>query len=197
MTGKALWYLSRGTGLTALVLLTFVLALGVLTRRSRPLPGLPRFVTAGLHRNTSLLALVLLVVHVATAVLDPYALTGVVGVVVPFTGGYRPLWVGLGTLAFDLMLALTATSLLRGRLSDRAWRAVHWTAYACWPLALAHGLGSGTDAGRPWSLTVTGLCALIAIGVVLWRVTSAAFASGTPATAATPANRAPATVGTP
>lgn len=191
MTDQALWYLSRGTGLTSLVLLTLVLALGVLTRRSRPLPGLPRFVTAGLHRNTSLLALALLAVHITTAVLDPYALTGVVGVVVPFSGGYRPLWVGLGTLAFDLVLALSATSLLRGRLSDRAWRAVHAAAYGCWPLALAHGLGSGTDAGRPWSLAVTVLCVLTAVSVVLWRLTSPAFATGTPATPATPATPVP------
>ena len=189
MTDKALWYLSRGTGLTALVLLTLVLVLGVLTRRSQPLPGLPRFVTAGLHRNTSLLALALLVVHIGSAVLDPYALIGVVGVVVPFTGGYRPLWVGLGTLAFDLLLALTATSLLRGRLSDRAWRTVHWAAYACWPLALVHGLGSGTDAGRSWSLAVTGLCVLTTVGAVLWRISSDTFALGTPGTPATPAAR--------
>lgn len=157
------------------MLLTLVLALGVLTRNSRPLPGLPRFVTAGLHRNTSLLAVTLLGVHIGTAVLDPYALTGLVGVLVPFTGGYRPLWVGLGTLAFDLLLALTATSLLRHRLPDRIWRTVHWAAYACWPLAVAHGIGSGTDAGRSWSIALTAACVLTAAASVLWRLTGASF----------------------
>lgn len=172
MTNKALWYLSRGTGLTALVVLTLVVVLGVLTRYSRPLPQLPRFVTAGLHRNTSLLAVALLTVHVVSAVLDPYSLTGFVGIVVPFTGGYRPLWVGLGTLAVDLLIALTVTSLLRSRLPDRVWRAVHWTAYVCWPVAVVHGLGSGTDAGRSWSLALTAACVVAGGAAVLWRATS-------------------------
>ncbi len=176
MTGdQALWFLSRGTGLTAMVLLTLVLALGVLTRSGRPLPGLPRFVTAGLHRNAALLAVALLAVHVVTAVLDPYALTGVVGIVVPFTGAYRPLFVGLGTLALDLLIALTVTSMLRERLPDRVWRAVHWSAYACWPLALAHGLGSGTDAFRTWSLAVTAGCVAVATFAVVWRLRAADF----------------------
>ncbi len=177
MTDKALWYLSRGTGLTSLVLLTLVLVLGVLTRNSQPLPGLPRFVTAGLHRNTSLLAVVLLTLHVVTAVLDPYALTGWVGVVVPFTGGYRPMWVGLGTLALDLMLALTVTSLLRGRLPDRVWRTVHSAAYACWPIAVVHGIGSGTDAGRTWSVALTAVCVFAGAATVGWRTSSPAFRS--------------------
>ena len=51
-------------------------------------------------------------------------------------------------MASDLLLALTVTSLLRSRISYRAWRVLHWTAYACWPVALAHGLGTGTDTSR-------------------------------------------------
>ena len=175
MTGKALWYLSRGTGLTSLVLLTLVLLLGVLTRNARPLPGLPRFVTAGLHRNVSLLAVAFLAVHIGTAVADPYAMTGLVDVVVPFHAGYRPLWVGLGTLALDLLLALVATSLLRHRLPTRLWRTVHWAAYACWPLALLHGIRSGTDSGTGWDLALVTACAAAVGGAVWWRSTSSSF----------------------
>lgn len=174
---KELWYLSRGTGVVSLALLTLVLVLGVLTRSARPLPGLPRFVTAGLHRNASLLAVGFLAVHVSTAVVDPYAMTGLVDVVVPFHGGYRPLWVGLGTLALDLLLALTATSLLRGRLSHRAWRTVHWAAYACWPLAVLHGLGAGTDVFTSWSRAITLSCVLAVAAAVGWRTSSPVFAN--------------------
>lgn len=178
MTGaKAVWYLSRGTGVTALALLTLALVLGVLTRGARPLPGLPRFVTAGLHRNASLLALALLVVHIVTTVIDRFALTGLVDVVVPFRGGYRPVWVGLGTLALDLFAAVTLTSLLRSRLPDRVWRTVHLTAYACWPLAVLHGTMSGTDAGRVWSVAVTVVCVAAGLGSVLWRLTRSEFRS--------------------
>ena len=68
-----------------------------------------------------------------------------VDVVVPFVGAYRPFWLGLGALALDLLAALIVTSLLRARIGLRAWRAVHWVAYACWPVALVHGLGTGSD----------------------------------------------------
>jgi sulfoxide reductase heme-binding subunit YedZ len=172
---KELWYLSRGTGIVSLALLSLVLVLGVLTRSARPLPGLPRFVTAGLHRNASLLAVAFLGVHIGTAVVDPYALTGVLDVVVPFHGGYRPLWVGLGTLAFDVLLALTATSLLRRHLNVRVWRTVHWAAYACWPLAVLHGLGAGTDAWASWSRAITVSCVLAVAAAVGWRSSSPAF----------------------
>ena len=57
-------------------------------------------------------------------------------------------WLGLGALAFDLLVALVVTSLLRRRLGLRAWRAVHWLAYACWPVALVHGWGTGTRRAR-------------------------------------------------
>lgn len=174
---RAVWYLNRGSGLTCLVLLTLVMALGVLTRRSCPLPGVPRFVAAGLHRSASLLAVALLGVHVVTAVLDPFALTSLVDVVVPFRAGYRPLWLGVGTLSLDLVAALVVTSLLRHRMSDRVWRTVHLAAYACWPLALVHGLGAGTDARRPWSLLVSAGCAVAVALAVLWRVTGPAFRS--------------------
>ncbi|MGN6244368.1 MAG: ferric reductase-like transmembrane domain-containing protein [Motilibacteraceae bacterium] len=171
----AVWYLSRGTGVTSLVLLTLVLVLGILTRSAKPLPGLPRFVTAGLHRNVSLLAVAFLALHIGTAVVDPYAMTGLVDVVVPFRAGYRPLWVGLGTLALDLLVALVVTSLLRHRLPHRLWRSVHWAAYGCWPLAVLHAIRSGTDAGAQWNVVLVTACAA-AVGLAVgWRGTSSSF----------------------
>jgi sulfoxide reductase heme-binding subunit YedZ len=177
MTDSTLWYLSRGTGFTSMVLLTLVMALGVLSRSAKPLPGLPRFVTAGLHRNASLLAVGFVAVHVGAAVADPYALTGVLDIVVPFLGGYRPLWIGLGTVALDLLIAVAATSLLRHRLPDHAWRAVHWTAYACWPVALLHGVASGPDAATDWSLALTVVCVALVGATVAWRTSSPVFRS--------------------
>jgi sulfoxide reductase heme-binding subunit YedZ len=139
----ALWYFARGSGLVSLVLLTIVVALGIGARSGRPAFGLPRFAVSLPHRNAALLAVTLLAGHVLSLLLDPYAQLRVVDLVVPFVGGYRPFWLGLGTLAFDLVLALVATSLLWDRLGARAWRAVHWLAYLCWPIALLHGLQTG------------------------------------------------------
>ena len=146
-----LWYLSRGTGAVTLVLLTATVVLGIAgTLRWRPAAGLPRFLVDGLHRNLSLLVVVLLAAHVLTAVLDPFAHLRAIDAVVPLASAYRPLWLGFGALALDLLIALVVTSLVRARLGLRAWRAVHWVAYACWPVALLHGLGTGTDASAPW-----------------------------------------------
>jgi len=166
---NALWYLGRGTGLVGLVLLTLVVALGIATRSGRRLPGLPRFAVGALHRNASLLAVTLLAVHVTTLLFDPFAQLKLVDLVVPFQGAYRPFWLGLGTLGLDLIAALVLTSLVRQRLGVRAWRAVHWLAYAAWPVALLHSLGTGTDVGMTWMQLTAAGCTLVVVAAIGWR----------------------------
>ena len=178
MSSQALWFATRGFGVVALLLLTAVVVLGAAgaTRwRSR---RWPRFVVAGLHRNLTLLALVFIVLHVVTTVVDGYAPISLLNAVLPFTSPYRPIWLGLGAVAFDLLLALTATSLLRARIGYRRWRALHWLAYASWPVALVHGLGTGTDARLAWLQVVTLACVACVVGAVLWRVSGSRATSG-------------------
>jgi sulfoxide reductase heme-binding subunit YedZ len=172
MSTTTLWYLGRGCGVVALTLLTLSVVVGIGTRSGRPAPWLPRFAVAALHRDTSLLATVFLVLHVVLLLFDPYAQLTVVDTVFPFLAGYAPFWVGLGTLALDLLLALVITSLLRHRLGRRTWRAIHWTAYAAWPVALVHALGSGTDAGTAWFLVLAGVCAVAVAGALCWRLST-------------------------
>jgi|tagenome__1003787_1003787.scaffolds.fasta_scaffold20794958_2 sulfoxide reductase heme-binding subunit YedZ len=166
---SALWYLTRGTGLVTLVLLTASLVLGVLQVQRW---GSPRFVVVSLHRAISLLVVVFVAVHVVTAVLDGYAPIRLVDAVLPFAGSYRPIWLGLGAVAFDLIVALTVTSLLRRHLGLAAWRTVHWLAYACWPIALVHGWGTGSDTRTPWMLATTLTCATAVIAAIAWRLAS-------------------------
>ncbi|MEA2356853.1 MAG: methionine sulfoxide reductase heme-binding subunit [Solirubrobacteraceae bacterium] len=174
----ALWYLTRATGAVALVLLTLSLTLGVANVQRFASPRLPRFVVDGWHRTTSLLVCVLLAVHVATAVLDGYAPIRLVDAFVPFVGTYRPLWLGLGALALDLLIALIVTSLLRARLGVRAWRAVHWLAYACWPVALLHGLGTGSDVRPGWLTWLSLGCAAVVAGAIGVRLCDRAATFG-------------------
>ena len=148
LTSGPVWYLMRASGVVSLLLLTAVSALGVATT-SRLRPGrLPRFVTLGLHRNVSLLAVVFLSLHVLTAIIDPDATVRAVAVILPLPSGRYGLWLGLGALALDLIIALVVTSLLRQRLAPRVWRALHYLAYLAWPVALVHGAGIGTDSRR-------------------------------------------------
>lgn len=165
-----LWYATRATGAVALVLLTGTVLLGIAGTARFATPRWPRMITSGLHRNLSLLVVCFLGVHILTAELDTFAPVGWASVLVPFVSAYRPLWLGLGTLAFDLVLALVITSLLRARLGLRAWRSVHWTAYAAWPVALWHGLGTGTDARLPLMLGIDAVCAAAVLAAAGWRL---------------------------
>jgi sulfoxide reductase heme-binding subunit YedZ len=167
---KALWYMTRGFGLIDLVLLTATLVMGVTQVVRYARPGLPRFVISALHKNISLLAVVFLIIHVVTAVLDTFVSISVASVFIPFVGTYRPLWLGLGALSLDLLVALVITSLLRERLGHGAWRLIHWAAYLCWPVAVLHGLGTGTDTKLGWVLALNAVCVASVIGAVWWRL---------------------------
>lgn len=170
MSSAALWYLTRGTGVVALLLLTASMVLGVLTVR-RVSPGrLPAFVTGALHRDISLLVLALIVLHVLTSVLDGYAPIRLVDAVVPFGSAYRPLWLGFGAVALDLLLAVAVTSVVRRHLDHGAWSAVHSLAYASWAVALGHGLGSGSDVRSAWMLALSAACVAAVFAALLWRL---------------------------
>ena len=166
----ALWYTARGTGVVSLLLLTVVVVLGIGSRAGRPVFGLPRFAVSLVHRNASLMASVLIVIHVTTLLTDPYAHLKLLDLLVPFDAAYRPAWVGLGTTALDLVVAIVVTSLLRRRLGARTWRAVHWFAYVMWPVAWLHGIGSGTDRGSAWYVTLAVVAAITVAGAIIWRL---------------------------
>ena len=173
MSSTALWYTTRASGLTALILLTLTMVMGIATTVRVSTRNWPRFAQQELHRRISLLAVVFLGIHVLTSVMDTYVHLGLAAVVVPFTSGYDRSWVGVGTVALDFMIAVWLTSLLRARMRPGAWRAVHWLAYLSWPVALAHAFGMGTDAGEGWVLVLGLLCAASVGGAVAWRIRAA------------------------
>jgi methionine sulfoxide reductase heme-binding subunit len=164
------WYLTRATGAVALVLLTLSVVLGVAAIGRLRGPGVPRFMIDGVHRTASLLSVVFLVVHILTAVLDSFAPISLADAVVPFAGSYRPLWLGLGAAAFDLLLAVALTSVIRRRLGYQSWRAVHWLAYAAWPVAVLHGFGTGSDVHQSWMLAIDLGCIAAVLASVVARV---------------------------
>jgi methionine sulfoxide reductase heme-binding subunit len=158
MTGhgpSAMWYATRGAGVTTMILLTASVVLGIVEERGWRPAGAPRYAMAALHRTISMLALALLLVHIVTTIADPFPKIGIGAAFIPFATNYRPLWMGMGALASDLLLAVIITSLVRRRLGYRAWRGVHWAAYACWPIAILHGLGTGSDTKATWMLALT------------------------------------------
>jgi methionine sulfoxide reductase heme-binding subunit len=183
MSSATLWYLSRATGLVSFVLLSLVVVLGVTIARRGKVPGLPRFAGVGLHRNASLCAVVLLVIHILTAVLDPYVSIGWLALIVPFTSDYEPLWLGLGALAVDLTVAIVITSLLRFKIGMKAWRAVHWLAYAAWPVAAIHGIGAASDLQSGLLLDVVLATMTIVVSAIAWRFGPRSIGPKSPAAA--------------
>lgn len=166
----ALWYLGRGTGVIALMMFTLALVLGIITRSGRSPFGIGRFGATDLHRTASLTGTGLLAVHVGSLLFDPYAQLRLVDIVLPFSGVYRPVYLGLGTLALDAIVVVVVSSLLRRRLGPRAFRGLHWTAYALWPLAMAHVLGIGTDMTSLWLRALAAVCAVVVVWAVGWRL---------------------------
>lgn len=173
MNSSVLWYTSQATGIVTLVLYTMVMVLGIGVAGQGRLPGLPRFGVVALHRSISLLSIVFLAVHIVTAIFDGYVNISALAAFVPFTSSYEPLWIGLGAVAVDLMIALVATSLLRDRISPKVWRAVHWLAYAFWPISILHTIGLGSGSGgliSGWELWLTIGCVLAVFAALGWRI---------------------------
>jgi DMSO/TMAO reductase YedYZ heme-binding membrane subunit len=164
--GTAFWYLTRGSGVVALVLLTAGLVLGIVGTLRWRTQRWPRFAVVSVHRNLTLFAIVFVALHVVTTIVDGYAPIRWIDAVIPFISRYRPLWLGFGALAFDLLLTIVITSLARGRIGFRTWRAVHWLSYGAWPVALVHGLGSGSDARFGW-FRIVALVAAAAVAIAL------------------------------
>ena len=154
LNGPALWYTTRATGLVTLLLLTASVLLGLLITGRFTSDKWPRFLT----------------------VIDTFVHIPLVSAFIPFTSSYQPFWLSLGAVALDLLIALVATSLIRNRLGLRAWRWLHWAAYVCWPVALAHGLGMGTDRNTMWVFALTIVCAAAVAGAATWRFVTAARA---------------------
>jgi len=169
--GQSLWFASRGTGLVAVLLLTTTTVLGAIHTGRAAGARWPRFTVHAVHRNLAFLTLVFLAVHVATAIVDPYAGIGWLDAVVPFASDYHPFWLGLGAVALDLLLAVLVTSLLRLHIGLRLWRLVHVTSYALWPVAMLHGIGiGGADTRLGWVLLVYAACGIAVILAIARRL---------------------------
>jgi predicted ferric reductase len=162
-----LWYLGRASGFVTLLLLTASVSLGIVVSRRGRSPKWPLFVTDQLHRYLSLVFLVFLTMHVVTIWLDPFTSFSPADVLIPLASNYRPLSMGLGIAAAELGLAIWLSAYLRRWIGYRAWRAIHFLTYVVFPMALIHGIATGTDTGSAWSLAIYMGCAGV-VGALAW-----------------------------
>lgn len=169
MNDTILWYATRGAGVVTLILLSGVVVLGIVSSMRWQTPAWPRFLTTGFHRNLALTTLAFLALHIVTAVVDPFTALGWNAALIPFSSSYRRFWLGLGVVAVYLLLAIAITSLLRPLFGYQAWRAVHWLAYAMWPVAVIHGIGTGTDTRFLWMWAIEAVCIGGVVAAAAWR----------------------------
>jgi DMSO/TMAO reductase YedYZ heme-binding membrane subunit len=156
------------SGVFALVALTAAVAAGLAATDRLVMSPAGRVTFQAVHRALSLAAVGFLGSHVLLEILAHRS--HLVDAVVPFLAGGRTLYLGLGTLASDLVLLIALTGVARRKFAARwtaTWRVVHVTAYVAWPMAILHGLLGGRTA-RPYVDWSYGACvAAVAIALVV------------------------------
>ena len=169
LTTPYLWYTTRATGLVALVLFTVVVSLGtfVANRLGGSIVG--RFELNELHRSLSIVAIVFLALHIVTTVIDSFVATGWISILVPFTSSYKRTAIAIGAIAFDLILSVWISSLLKVRIKNQTWRFIHWFSWLAFASAITHAFLAGTDARHGVGLVIVAACAVVVASAGVWR----------------------------
>jgi predicted ferric reductase len=182
------WYLSRAAGITAYLLLsaTMVLGLAIATR----LGGrrLSRPVVFSLHEHLAWMGLAATGLHLGALLADSYLPFRVVDLLVPFAAPYRPAAVALGVIALYASVLITSSFAVRSRIGHRAWRTIHIASFGTYVLATAHGILAGSSTSQPWMQWL-----YLASGATVLLLTNyrILLTKQTPGTRPAPATRSP------
>lgn len=169
-TPSLLWYVGRGSGITAYLLLTFSVVLGIALSRRWYSVHWPRMVVDALHRWLTITFYVFVTIHIVTMLLDPFTHFRVVDVTVPFASTYRPIWLSLGIIATELSIAAGASVWIRKWIGYRAWHVLHLLAYPIFFMSLLHAIGTGTDTKTTWATALYIGSFVLVAGATLWRM---------------------------
>lgn len=172
------WEIARASGFTAYGLVTVAVGLGLALSLRWQSTRWPRLITNEVHQFVTLLSLLFTLIHGLAVWVDPFMKFGWAEVLVPGSSHYRPLWVGLGIVAFYLGLAVGATSLVRSRIGYKWWRRFHYLTFLVWALATAHGIGTGSDTRAGWGVAVYALSGLLVMGLLVVRLVKPVGARG-------------------
>ena len=148
--GELPWYTTRAAAVTAYLLLSAstLLGLGIATRTLDRL--MSRATAFALHEWLSWLALGAVLLHVGALLVDTFQPFSLAQVLVPFDASYRQVATGLGVLGAYVMTLITLSFYVRGHIGQKAWRTLHFGAFALYLLATAHGIFSGATQDMAW-----------------------------------------------
>lgn len=161
------WEIIRVTGMVALGLLTVSVTLGILGPAIRRPTA--RLASVSMHLTAAVGGTFLVAAHVVFAVIDSWVNVPVSAAFIPGTSTWEPLWIAIGTIAFDLMLVMAVTSALRQR-APKVWWKAHVLAYPVWALVWVHTLAIGTDARGPLMIAMAAISAALVAGATVIRI---------------------------
>jgi predicted ferric reductase len=168
---KAFWYLSRGSAMTAYLLLWLSMVFGLLitNRMARLWPGGPAAVD--LHQFISLLGIGFALFHGLILMGDQYIQFSLAQIFVPFASqAYRPFAVGIGQVGFYLWAIVAFSFYVRRKIGSKTWRLVHFASFLAFAAALFHGMTSGTDTGSIWAILLYSASGIILLFLILYRI---------------------------
>lgn len=180
------WFSSRALGflgywaLAISVIYGLALSTGILDAIAH------RAVSFSLHQELSAIAIALVALHGALLTLDTFVRTSLFEVIVPFAGSYRPLWVGIGQLAFYVMVVVYVSFYFRRRLGQRGWRLLHYTTFLAFIGGTVHGLMAGTDTSAGWALWSYAAACVAVVFLLGYRIVLSVAGSGPRAGSQTP-----------
>lgn len=169
---QTVWYLIRGAGVIAYVLLAVSVVVGLMISGRMAPSGRVRVDLYEVHIFTSLLAISFGLAHALTLLLDNFTPFTPAQILIPFTSDYRPFPVALGIVGMYLTAAVYGSFWIRHRVGHARWRAFHYTTFAAFVLLTAHAILSGADAGTIW-LVVTMIASSVLVGALtIYRIAS-------------------------
>jgi methionine sulfoxide reductase heme-binding subunit len=167
---KSAWYFTRATATVAYLLMTGATVWGLLLSTKLVKAHVPAPLALALHSALSWLGVILAIIHALLLLFDNYYSYSLRDLLIPFTGPYRPGWVGLGVLSL-YGVALTAGSFeVRQWLGHRLWRRLHYISFPLFGLVTLHGLMSGTDSSQPGAWLIYALAASLVLFLTLYRL---------------------------
>ena len=175
---KAAWYLTRSSGTVAYLLLTGSTIWGLLLSTKLVKEWIPAAISLAMHNYISWLSLGLTVFHAGVLLFDTYYTYTLSALLIPFTGPYSPLWVGMGTIGFYIMLITTLSYYVRKQIGQKTWRKLHYTTFGAYALSTVHGLMAGTDAAQ--LMSIFGVSSFLVLFLTLFRILASGDANKRP-----------------
>ena len=173
---KMFWYISRGSGIIAFLLLWLSMLLGLfMTTRIIP-RGSSYQATNELHKFVSWLGLAFILLHAIILLGDEYIQIAAWQLFIPFTiFSYHPLSVGGGQIVFYIWLVLLFSFSFKKKIGQRTWRIIHYLGFAAFWIVLAHGILSGTDSATLGMQLVYWTSAASVLLLTIYRIIRSVF----------------------